>query len=112
MQTQRTNELAAEALKLTKSGIRENVLKAGQLLQDEAVYEAFREADVRAAEEARRRPPAPVAKRGGPAVDELVAKANALRGANPGLTMAAAMDRVEAEHVTLAKRVHEELAAA
>jgi hypothetical protein len=98
-------------LRLTTSGTRENILKAGMLLEDEAVYEAFREADARAAEEARRRSAAPVAKRGGPAVDELVAKANALRIATPGLTMAQAMDRVEAEHVTLAKLVNEEMVA-
>jgi hypothetical protein len=111
MQTRQINELAAEALRLTKSGSRENVLKAGMLLEDEAVYEAFREADARAAEEARRRPPAQVGKRGGRGVDEMITKANALRIATPGLTMAQAMDRVEAEHVTLAKLVNEEMVA-
>ena len=111
-QTQRTNELAAEAMRLTKSGNRENIEKAGQILEDPAVYEAFREADARAAEEARSRPPVAVGKRGGAAVDDLIAKANALREANPGLTMAAAMDRIAAQDLVLAKRVDQELTAA
>jgi hypothetical protein len=112
MQMHKAADLAAEARRLTLTGNRENVLKAGKLLEDEAVYAEFRAADARAAEEASRQPAAPVAKHGGVAVDDLIAKANSLREANPGLTMAQAMDRIAASDVTLAKRVDQELTVA
>ncbi len=109
MQTQRTNELAAEALRLTKSGSRANIEKAESLLADSAVYEAMqaqdRAAQAQAMEAARVAKAAPPS----PAVDELLKKANALRAADPKLTMAQAMDRAEAEVPNFAKRYEAEL---
>jgi hypothetical protein len=66
-----------------------------------------REEQARALEAARIAKAAPA----GPAVTELLTKANALRAADPKLTMAQAMDRAEAAVANFAKRYEQELLA-
>ena len=110
MKMQRTNELAAEALRLTKSGNRESIAKAASMLENPEVYEAMQALDraeqARAVETARLAKAAPV----GPAVAELLTKAHELRKSDPKLTMAQAMDRAEAAVPNFAKRYEAELA--